>query len=244
MLILSAILSLPLLGNRCTQLWDPLKAAAAEARGEDIDGFLKQGALDHTSRMTLMEALHRSDYSVEKAVDEYIRLMRERRSCLPSRRDLETMGEMLENGKNKDFYAIADWIGCSVGAILVCYYEWKGRNIDGSYERCKKRWNNESDWCHVCQDGGQMIVCEHCHKAFHLHCLDPPLKRVPRGDWYCPGCMMSPAKLNRAAGTFPIQPSEVEEPEEPPTKKTLVFTDLNGAFLLDSAPSSAPPSAT
>lgn len=212
---------LPVPSNRCTQLWDPQKAAAAEARGENIDGFLSQ-SVDLTSKMVLMEALHRSDYSVDKATDEFIKLYRLKKEAstqLNLDEVFESVG-LLENG-TKDFYAIAEQVGRSVASVLVQYYQWKGRNVDGSYDRCKKRWNNESDWCHVCQDGGQMIVCEHCHKAFHLHCLDPPLKRVPRGDWYCEFCLMSPAKLNRAAGTFP------RPPQLHSAKKNLEFSEVS-----------------
>lgn len=175
--------------------------------------------MELSSKTVLMEALHRSGYSVEKAADEFIKLYRVKRetSCQLSLDEIFEQTEMLENG-NKDFYAIAARLGRSVSAVLVQYYQWKGRNLACDYDRCKKRWNNESDWCHVCQDGGQMIVCEHCHHAYHLHCLNPPLKRIPRGDWFCPGCMKSPAKLNRAAGSF-------SRPQLQSTKKTLGFPE-------------------
>lgn len=167
-----------------------------------------------------MEALHRSGYSVVKAADEFIGLYRRAKEA-SSQLQLDEIFEqnsMLENG-NKDFYAIATKLGRSVSSVLVQYYQWKGRNVDDLYTRCKKRWNNESDWCHVCQDGGQMIVCEHCHKAYHLHCLTPPLKRVPRGDWFCAGCMKSPAKLNR---------SSFSRNSESPAKKSLAFSGNDG----------------
>lgn len=44
--------------------------------------------------------------------------------------------------------------------------------------------------CFVCNDGGNLLMCEGdgCSHVCHLDCLDPPLREVPEGDWYCPEC--------------------------------------------------------
>ena len=31
-----------------------------------------------------------------------------------------------------------------------------------------------------------MLICDDCEKAFHIYCLKPKLKKIPKGDWYCP----------------------------------------------------------
>ncbi|GAB1295279.1 Autoimmune regulator [Apodemus speciosus] len=36
------------------------------------------------------------------------------------------------------------------------------------------------DECAVCHDGGELICCDGCPRAFHLACLSPPLQEIPR----------------------------------------------------------------
>ncbi len=40
----------------------------------------------------------------------------------------------------------------------------------------------------MCQQGGEIILCDTCPKAYHLVCLDPELDEAPEGKWSCPHC--------------------------------------------------------
>ncbi|XP_015282298.1 PREDICTED: autoimmune regulator [Gekko japonicus] len=51
------------------------------------------------------------------------------------------------------------------------------------------------DECAVCRDGGELICCDGCPKAFHLACLRPPLTAIPSGTWRCDSC--SPGKVKQ-----------------------------------------------
>ncbi|NWW88075.1 AIRE regulator, partial [Rhynochetos jubatus] len=53
------------------------------------------------------------------------------------------------------------------------------------------------DECAACGDGGELICCDGCPRAFHLACLVPPLPRVPSGTWRCDSCVASVDKPDR-----------------------------------------------
>lgn len=47
---------------------------------------------------------------------------------------------------------------------------------------------DHQDYCETCQQGGEIILCDTCPRAYHLVCLDPDLDEPPEGKWSCPGC--------------------------------------------------------
>lgn len=49
--------------------------------------------------------------------------------------------------------------------------------------------------CAFCARDGQLLCCDGCPKMYHPECVNPPLKRIPRGDWHCSECKKEkPAK--------------------------------------------------
>ncbi|VUZ48861.1 unnamed protein product [Hymenolepis diminuta] len=57
------------------------------------------------------------------------------------------------------------------------------RQVEDGYE------TDHQDFCDVCQQGGEIVLCDTCPRAFHLVCLDPELDEPPKGDWSCPQCV-------------------------------------------------------
>ncbi|XP_024593388.1 PHD finger protein 21B isoform X2 [Neophocaena asiaeorientalis asiaeorientalis] len=52
-------------------------------------------------------------------------------------------------------------------------------------------WKNEithDEHCTACKRGANLQPCGTCPGAYHLSCLDPPLKTAPKGVWVCPKC--------------------------------------------------------
>ncbi|XP_021919556.1 bromodomain adjacent to zinc finger domain protein 1A isoform X2 [Zootermopsis nevadensis] len=45
-----------------------------------------------------------------------------------------------------------------------------------------------SEVCEACGLGGHLLCCDTCPLLFHIECVVPPLKKVPRGKWSCPKC--------------------------------------------------------
>ncbi|GFR51658.1 hypothetical protein Agub_g14093, partial [Astrephomene gubernaculifera] len=50
--------------------------------------------------------------------------------------------------------------------------------------------------CKLCasdEDAQKLLCCDGlplfgCTAVYHMYCLDPPLSRLPPGDWFCPEC--------------------------------------------------------
>jgi ribosomal protein L37AE/L43A len=48
--------------------------------------------------------------------------------------------------------------------------------------------------CQVCKktgvksEGLGMLLCDKCNAGWHMTCLDPVVRKVPKGDWFCPRC--------------------------------------------------------
>ncbi|XP_034434513.1 PHD finger protein 21B isoform X2 [Hippoglossus hippoglossus] len=57
-----------------------------------------------------------------------------------------------------------------------------------SEDFCWKEDVEHDDHCAICKEDGELQLCHNCPRAFHPHCLQPPLRTPPRGPWYCPKC--------------------------------------------------------
>ena len=49
---------------------------------------------------------------------------------------------------------------------------------DAGYEGYE---TDHQDYCEVCQQGGEIILCDTCPRAYHLVCLEPELEETPEG---------------------------------------------------------------
>ncbi len=53
--------------------------------------------------------------------------------------------------------------------------------------------DDSSAVCVECGSGSfaeRLLICDNtsCAALYHIWCLDPPLRDVPTGEWFCPGC--------------------------------------------------------
>ncbi|XP_078439998.1 uncharacterized protein LOC144710182 [Wolffia australiana] len=85
-----------------------------------------------------------------------------------------------------------------------------------SLSKGRKFSSSESDdLCRICGDGGDLLLCDICPRAYHKECVG--VASVPAGDWYCPCCQNMQVKdksgeynenaiaAGRVAGVDPIE---------------------------------------
>ncbi|CAL9014589.1 unnamed protein product [Prunus brigantina] len=56
--------------------------------------------------------------------------------------------------------------------------------------------------CKVCgidKDDDSVLLCDTCDAEYHTYCLNPPLARIPEGNWYCPSCVVSKQMVQDAS---------------------------------------------
>ncbi|XP_068455993.1 autoimmune regulator [Clinocottus analis] len=93
---------------------------------------------------------------------------------------------------------------------------------------------HNDDECTVCQDGGELICCDGCPRAFHLSCLEPPLTSIPSGSWRCERCCGNKVKRENYAH-IPLQLLNAQQTN---TSSSDAVADLS-SFSLSSSPLNA-----
>ena len=90
-------------------------------------------------------------------------------------------------------------------------------SLDNSIVWSKSIMNTRCKICRKKADPDQMLLCDSCDKGYHMYCLKPKLKSIPKGEWFCPDCkpkerVRSPRKKVRKS--FSINDFESDEDEE------------------------------
>ncbi|KAG4066992.1 hypothetical protein HA402_007740 [Bradysia odoriphaga] len=101
--------------------------------------------------------------------------------------------QFCSSGENEDKLLLCD--GCDKGYHTYCFKPKMVNIPEGDwycYECVNKATGDRK--CIVCgghrqQPVGKMIYCEICPRAYHHDCYIPPMIKVPRGKWYCHGCI-------------------------------------------------------
>uniref|UniRef100_A0A8D0DAW0 DNA helicase n=1 Tax=Sander lucioperca TaxID=283035 RepID=A0A8D0DAW0_SANLU len=94
----------------------------------------------------------------------------------------KTKSKSGQSGKKKKASSVC--VVCSTAISLRSFFHYSIFSMeDGDgYE------TDHQDYCEVCQQGGEIILCDTCPRAYHLVCLDPELEKAPEGKWSCPHC--------------------------------------------------------
>uniref|UniRef100_A0A1A9VP08 PHD finger protein 10 n=1 Tax=Glossina austeni TaxID=7395 RepID=A0A1A9VP08_GLOAU len=135
------------------------------------------------------------------------KLMKELAVCKTVLSEMENC-QFCTSGENEDKLLLCD--GCDKGYHTYCFKP-KMENIpegDWYCYECVNKATNERK-CIVCGGHrlppvGKMIYCDLCPRAYHADCYIPPLLKVPRGKWYCHGCISkAPPPKKRSSSSKP-----------------------------------------
>jgi len=209
-------------------VWDPKLAESARHRGEDLDVFMNK--LHEYEKVHFLPLLHQCKYSVYQANLELEKQRREahmpkgrkeqqpqkqyRQDQIPQKftRDENMLFKRLVVETKKSFAEIAKQMNKQTWEVLHHYYRFF--KVTQEYSDLKQALKIEPDHCVVCDDGGDLLICDGCSSTYHMGCLTPPLKVIPKGSWFCPNCCKSPSKKEKEDGnTTPKSRSP------PPAKK-------------------------
>ena len=85
------------------------------------------------------------------------------------------------------------------------------------------------DYCECCRgvhDENKILLCDGCDRGWHLYCLVPKKRSIPKNDWFCTGCKEAKENpLPAVEEQAPKSPAKVEYSEsagEQVTHDTMV----------------------
>ncbi|XP_024109843.2 chromodomain-helicase-DNA-binding protein 5 isoform X1 [Pongo abelii] len=97
---------------------------------------------------------------------------------------------------------------------------------------------DHQDYCEVCQQGGEIILCDTCPRAYHLVCLDPELEKAPEGKWSCPHCEKEGIQWEPKDDDDEEEEGGCEEEEDDHMEFCRVCKDGGELLCCDACPSS------
>ncbi|CAF4474141.1 unnamed protein product, partial [Rotaria magnacalcarata] len=97
---------------------------------------------------------------------------------------------------------------------------------------------DHQDYCEVCQQGGEIILCDTCPKAYHLVCLDPELEQAPEGDWSCPECTKNGITIRTRQAAAAAAARQAKEEDDNHMEYCRVCRDGGELLCCDRCPSS------
>uniref|UniRef100_A0A2K5J9N4 Chromodomain-helicase-DNA-binding protein 4 n=1 Tax=Colobus angolensis palliatus TaxID=336983 RepID=A0A2K5J9N4_COLAP len=103
---------------------------------------------------------------------------------------------------------------------------------------------DHQDYCEVCQQGGEIILCDTCPRAYHMVCLDPDMEKAPEGKWSCPHCekegIQWEAKEDNSEGEEILEEvgGDLEEEDDHHMEFCRVCKDGGELLCCDTCPSS------
>jgi hypothetical protein len=95
----------------------------------------------------------------------------------------------------------------AITARFRCGNHWLAEHTSRYIRAAERKRFHNTPCCHcgihTWSEPNRILMCDACDACWHCRCLQPPLPRPPRGNWYCPSCLASgpcaPLALQAAA---------------------------------------------
>ena len=217
------------------QVWDPERFNRCVSAHDALvlAGILQGSSLPRQTQC--LQLLHECQYNVQMWKQHpFIRNNPTRISILKAT-DLDTAlkehikddGSYKKKNQTESIRQMAHRLGIECDTVAVEYHRRLKDEDYGFFPARKRRRQKEneddneeesdSDYCVVCDDGGELILCDKCDRPYHLYCHQPALPEIPEGAWFCSDCRMrSPALCDRA-----ISPKKLITSPQAKKKKTI-----------------------
>lgn len=183
----------------CVQIWSRSLAETAASRGENIYHYIN--SLKPYQKAHGMMTLHQCNYKISTAEEMMNGSSNKDGEATTSTQHHNTISllegtPLTQNERttfndamdehDKQWPKIAKAVGTTPGRCLIHYYsQYKCGEERERYLEKKKQWE-QSDYCEICDDGGDLLCCDGCPVAYHKDCIQ--LRDIPEGSWYCPEC--------------------------------------------------------
>mmetsp|Transcript_24416 Transcript_24416/g.49980 ORF Transcript_24416/g.49980 Transcript_24416/m.49980 type:complete len:801 (+) Transcript_24416:95-2497(+) len=79
------------------------------------------------------------------------------------------------------------WAHTLCAQVINCYPKTAGCVFGCDEEGNFEEEDSHEDYCYICDDGGDLVCCDDCTKAYHAECLQVDLDSLP-DPWSCPKC--------------------------------------------------------
>jgi len=74
--------------------------------------------------------------------------------------------------------------------------------------------SHHGESCTVCDEEGTLILCESCPRSYHIECVYPPIRKVPRGRWFCQICNGADAELTYKRRAITLERKRIKAEQE------------------------------
>ncbi|KAK2633177.1 hypothetical protein EUGRSUZ_L00408 [Eucalyptus grandis] len=78
--------------------------------------------------------------------------------------------------------------------IMLVQVSGRDALVDAKLEQTEECGAYNGSTCRHCElkaDGMECLVCDSCEEIYHVSCIEPAVKEIPPGSWYCASCTES-----------------------------------------------------